>query len=230
MLSSPAPPARLTCGRLLVVDQEDATFRSVERIVSRHRPVRHVHTFEAAMVALKARSPWCGFLFDLTLGARDEGGLELLEMVHRDFPGVPSALVTGRIDASIVNRVATLGATVFFRPLGEPELLPFLQRVMAREHGFGRDFSERLGAISRGYKLSPREHEVLTWFVSGHSRDGYLAFTGLAETTFKTHVKHLLAKMHAATLPDAVSIALRQVVIKRMRGGEMPTLRKTRAG
>lgn len=229
MQPSPPPTARWTCGRLLVVEQEDAAFRNLERIVSRYRPVRHAHSFEAAVVAMQARSPWCGFLFDRTLGARDDGGLELLEMVHRDFPGVPAGLVTGRVDAVIVNRVAALGAAVFSKPLGEPELLPFLQRVMAREHGFGRDFSERLAAISRGYKLSPREHEVLTWFVSGHSREGYLAFTGLAETTFKTHVKHLLAKMGAATLPDAVSIALRQVVIKRMRGGVMPTLRKTRA-
>jgi FixJ family two-component response regulator len=199
-------------GRLLVVEDEDAVFRCLERIVSRYRPVRHATSLEQALVELKGRTRFCGFLVDRTLGDRTNGGVELLSIVQREHPGVPAALVTGYVDGPIVNEVAALGATMLSKPVDEQALLPFLQRVIAREHGFGRDFSERLAAVSRGFRFSPREHEIVAWFVAGGGKDGFLAFSGMAESTFKTHVKHILAKSSMPSLAETVSITLRRVV------------------
>lgn len=214
--------ARTTYGKLLVVEDEDAVFRVLERIVSRFRPVRHASSLESATGELRDRDQWCGFLFDLSLGPQREAGMQLLETVHSEFPGVPAALVTGHIDGSVVNRVAALGATIISKPLGEHELLPFLQRVMARELGLAKNFSERLNGVSRSYKLSPREHELLAWIVAGGTREGYLAFTGMAETTLKTHVKHVLAKSGTSSLAEAVNAALRAAFLNDQASNDFP--------
>jgi len=208
---------RVPYGKLLVVEDEDAVFRCLERIVSRYRPVRHARSFEQALVELKGRTRFCGFLFDRSLGDRDDGGTELLRVVQRDHAGVPAALVTGHVDGRTVNEVASLGATMLSKPVDEQALLPFLQRVIAREHGFARDFSERLNAVSRGFNFSPREHEIVAWVVAGGTREGYLAFSGVAESTFKTHVKHILAKSCTSSLAETVAITLRRVVVRTQR-------------
>jgi len=132
--------------------------------------------------------------------------------------------VTGFIDTEVVERVTSLGGMVLSKTLGEHDLLPFLQRVISREHGFAKDFGERLDVVSRGYRFSPREHEILAWFVAGGSREGYLAFTGMAETTLKTHVKHMLGKTSCANLSDIVADALRKIVLRHSRSRPPPVL------
>ncbi|AKU99679.1 hypothetical protein AKJ09_06343 [Labilithrix luteola] len=214
--------SRSAYGKLLVVEDEDAVFRVLERIVSKFRPVRHANSLESATGELRDRGQWCGFLFDLSLGPQRQAGIQLLETVHAEFPGVPAALVTGHIDGAVVNRVAALGATIISKPLGENELLPFLQRVIARELGLAKSFAERLNGVSRSFKLSPREHELLAWIVAGGTREGYLAFTGMAETTLKTHVKHVLAKSGTSSLAEAVNAALRMVFLKESPGDDFP--------
>jgi FixJ family two-component response regulator len=216
---------RVPYGKLLVVEDEDAVFRCLERIVSRYRPVKHARSYEQAVTELKGRTRFCGFLFDRTLDDREDGGTALLRIAQRDYAGVPAALVTGHVDGPTVNEVASLGATMLSKPLDEQALLPFLQRVIAREHGFAKDFSERLNAVSRVLRFSPREHEVLAWFVAGGTREGYLAFSGMAESTFKTHVKHILAKSSTSSLAEAVSITLRRVVVRPGRSEPPPAAR-----
>jgi DNA-binding NarL/FixJ family response regulator len=209
-------------GRLLVVEDNPLAFRSLERVVSRYRPIRHANSFESALVELRSRKDWCGFLFDVRLPDRHEGGLELLEIAAKEFPYVPGAVVTGLVEPWMVNRVAAASGTLLDKAFDENDLLPFLQRVIAREHGFANDFSERLAAASRSFALSPREHEVLAWFVAGGTRDGYLAFTGMAETTLKTHVKHLLQKTKCASLPESVALTLRHIVVRHSKSRPPP--------
>jgi two-component system, LuxR family, response regulator FixJ len=212
----------MECGRLLVVDDEPASARYLERIVSRYRPVRHAKSLAEAMTELATHTDWCGFVFDVRLGAQEDGGFQLLDIVTKEYPGVPAAIVTGYIAPPLVNRAAALGAIVVSKPLGEQELLPFLQRVVSREHGFEKDFADGLDAASRAAKLSPREHEILAWFVAGGTREDFLTFSGLAETTLKTHVKHMLAKTQSASMADLVNATLRRVLVG--REGEPPAL------
>lgn len=218
---------RAPLGRLLVVDDEELSRRALQRLLSRYRALRVADSVDAALVELRARKDWCGFAFDVSLGSSPEGGLDLLSLVHADFPGVPAAIITGHISPRIVNRAAALGATVLSKPLGEVELLPFLQRVTSCEHGFAQDFSERLGAVTRGWRLSPREHEALAWFVSGGTRESYIASTGIAETTLKTHVRHMLAKTGTGSIAELVTVALRRVFLADQPGEpSRPLLRR----
>ncbi|MDB4936308.1 MAG: hypothetical protein JWP87_3280 [Labilithrix sp.] len=208
---------RVPYGKLLVVEDDAAVFRCLERIVSRYRPVKHASSFAQAVAELKGRTRFCGFIFDQSLTDRSDGGTELLSMVLREHATVPVALITGSIEPAIVNRVASLGAVILSKPVDERALAPFLQRVIAREHGFAKDFTERLDAVTRDFRFSPREHEICAWFIAGGTREGFLAFSGMADATFKTHVKHILAKTSSSSLAEAVSLALRRVVVRGSR-------------
>jgi len=208
---------RVPHGKLLLVEDDVAVFRVLERIVSRYRPVKHAASFAEAVAELKGRTRFCGFVFDQSLGDRSDGGTELLAIVHRDHATVPAALLTGHIDRNIVNRVASLGAVILSKPVDERALAPFLQRVIAREHGFAKDFTERLDTVTRDFRFSPREHEICSWFIAGGTREGFLAFSGMADATFKTHVKHILAKTSTSSLAEAVSLMLRRVIVRSSR-------------
>lgn len=211
---------RVAPGRMLVVEDDDGFYRCLERIVSRYRPLRHARTFEAARAELEARKDWCGFVFDVNLDERARAGLELAEMAAERFPGVPAMVMTGFIDGATVNRATALGAYVLTKPAGEAELMPFLQRVIAREHGFLKDFSDRLDALTRSWRLSPREHEIVAWFVAGRTREEYLDFSGVADSTLKTHVKHIIEKTACESLGDVVASALRLVIVPPDRARE----------
>jgi FixJ family two-component response regulator len=211
--AGPQAKPKAAYGRFLVVEDEEHARRTLVRIVSRYRPVRQAAEYGSAVRELRAHRDWCGLFFDVSLGRRALAGLELLDLATTEFPGVPVAIVTGRIDPVVVNRAAAASATVVSKPLGEGELMPFLQRVVAREHGFTKDFAQNFDAVSRAWKLSPREHEILAWLVAGGTREGYLEFAGMEPNTLKTHVKHMLGKTKMTNLAELVSAALRRVVV-----------------
>lgn len=200
-------------GSFLVVEDEDTARRTLVRMVSRYRSVRSARDYDAAIAELRSGRAFSGFFFDVGLGDRPLGGFDLVDVARVEFPTVPIALVTGRIDPVVVNRAAASGAVIVSKPLGEHELVPFLQRVVAREHGFRGDFAACFDAVSRAFALSPREHEMLAWLVAGGTRAGYLERSGLMESTFKTHVKHILAKTNAPTIADLVATTLRRIVV-----------------
>lgn len=198
-------------GSLLVVEDDDATRRCLGRIVTRYRVVRFASSVEEALALLESRTDWCGILVDLNLGTRANGGFEILERARERFPDVPCALVTGQIEVAVVNRAAMMNTAVFGKPVGEAELGAFLRRVIARDHAFQTSLATRLEALSTEWKLSPREYEIVAWLVAGQTRDAYLLRSGMAETTFRTHMKHIFRKAGASSFAELLSLALRRL-------------------
>lgn len=194
---------------VLIVDDDELARKTVGRLVQRLRPTLFCASVEEARAELESRTSWCGFLFDVMIGQDARGGLALLELASSKFPAVPIGIMTGAIERDVVNRSATKGAFVLAKPFGMQELLPFFQRVVAREHEFRPQVSSRLDAVAREWSLSPRQHEILAWLVSGRTRTAYLAKTGIADTTMKTHVQSMLQKSGTKNLPALVSKAFR---------------------
>jgi FixJ family two-component response regulator len=194
-----------------VVEDDSATRRVLARIVTRYRVARFASTVDEAYEQIASRTDWCGFMIDLGLGPHEHAGFEVLQRVRERFPDVPAALVTGRIEVDVVNRAATLNCAVLGKPVGEAELGSFLRRVVARDHEFANPLAARLEAVASAWKLSPREYEIVAWLVAGGTRDAYLTRTGMADTTFRTHMKHIFRKAKASSFTELLSLALRRM-------------------
>lgn len=195
---------------ILVVEDDDSVRRVVVRLVRKYRPVRDAGSVEEAISLLGSHRDWCGFVVDVALARHIRGGFDVLEEAMALFPGLPAAVITGSVVREVVNRATAIGAMILAKPFREPELLPFIQQVTAREHGLDESFAKRLDSLSRAWRLTPREHEILAWFVSGGTRESFLSEMRIAETTLKSHVKHMLEKTKADSLGDLVSEALRR--------------------
>lgn len=193
---------------LLVVEEQADGVGPVERIVARYRLVRVATTTDEATRLLVKHRDWCGFVVDADVA----GGLEILAALRDRYSHVPALLVSKRMNREIVNRAAALGATIVGKPFGEPELAPFLQRVVGGQHGFSDEFVARLAQVSRSWRLSPREHEILAWHLAGGTREEYLKKSGVAESTFKTHVKRMLSKADAENLAQLTHVAFRHLM------------------
>lgn len=198
-------------GNLLIVEDDAAIQRTFARIVTRYCVARFASSTAEAFSQIANRNDWCGFVVDLGLGTDPTAGFEVLEHVRRKFPDIPAVVVTGRIDVAVVNRAATLDAVIIGKPFGEAELSAFLRKVIARSHEFTTTFSARLESLAHGWRLSPREYEIVAWLVAGGTRDGYLTHNGMAATTFRTHMKHILQKAKASSFAELLSIALRRI-------------------
>ena len=194
---------------------EDVSGASIQRIVSRYKHIRVASSRPEALALLDAHRDWCGFVIDVNLADTEiprAAGIEVLGVVRDRFPQVPAILVSETMTREVVNRAAMLGSSIIGKPFGESELSPFLQRVVAGQHGLTDEFSERLGQVSRSWKLSPREHEILVWHLVGGSRLTYLKRSGVAESTFKTHVKRMLTKSGASSLAEMTQLAFRNLM------------------
>ncbi len=204
-------------GHLLIVEDDAAIQRTLGRIVMRYCVAHFASNVEEALAHVAGRDDWCGFLIDLGLGDKSFAGFHVLEHVRQRFPNVPAMIVTGHIDVAVVNRVATLGSMVIGKPFGEAELAAFLRRVTSYEREFAMTFASRIEGLARQWKLSPREYEIVAWLVAGGTRASYLAHNGMALTTFRTHMKHILQKAGAATFSELLSIALRSIFAQEKR-------------
>jgi NarL family two-component system response regulator LiaR len=87
---------------------------------------------------------------------------------------------------------------------GEPSLHPMIARKMMKE------ILEQPLTKSTSEPLTAREVEVLQLLAKGLSNDEIAAQLVISEVTVRTHISHLLAKLHMANRVQATLYALRE--------------------
>jgi NarL family two-component system response regulator LiaR len=87
---------------------------------------------------------------------------------------------------------------------GEPSLHPIIARKMMKE------ILEQPSTKPASEPLTAREIEVLQLLAKGLSNDEIAAQLVISEVTVRTHISHLLAKLHMANRVQATLYALRE--------------------
>jgi NarL family two-component system response regulator LiaR len=87
---------------------------------------------------------------------------------------------------------------------GEPSLHPIIARKMMKE------ILEQPSTKTKSEPLTAREVEVLQLLAKGLSNDEIAAQLVISEVTVRTHISHLLAKLHMANRVQATLYALRE--------------------
>jgi two-component system OmpR family response regulator len=178
----------------LIVDDEVLVQRALTSVLKRYGTCAAAPSAKAAESEL-VRS-WDGLLIDVRLG--DGSGLDVLAAARRRKVRTPAVVLSGRIDHAIVNRCASLDARLVSKPCGTSELAPFLSEVLFRKTG-----DHVLAAVERArnrWCLSDREVDILEHALRARSREQYLERSGIAQNTYKTHVRKLLEKSDYANL------------------------------
>ncbi len=205
--------------RVLIVDDQPVVRSGLGAFMRAFRDLELVG--EAAdgqqAVALCASLEPDVVLMDLIMPGMD--GVAATEAIRARCPGTRILVLTSFAEDDLVQRALQAGATGYLmKNVSHTELAA---AVRAAHRGQGTLAPEATQALIRaatappppGHDLTPREREVLALMVQGLSNPEIAERLIIGESTAKSHVSNVIAKLGAASRTEAVAVALRHRLI-----------------
>lgn len=187
----------------MIVEDHSLAASAIERALRRWFKTTVVGTGAEALAAID-REAFALFVVDI--GLPDMSGLDVLQAVLGKQPRSVRAALTGDFDRDLVHRVELLGATFMSKPAPKNLIEQVVDR--ARALRLTRvDLAVHVGRVSRRWKLTPTEHNVLVWCVARGGRDAredYCASFGVKGSTFDWHVKEIRSKVPGTPSIDEI--------------------------
>lgn len=161
---------------------------------------------------------------DVLLLESDAGPYDAVDLVRgltEEHPELGIVVLSGREDPDDAGRLLSAGALCWIRKSASaaeladalslaargqasvpPDMLAQVIRRLAATGTVAREAAELLSS------LTPRERDVLEAMVEGLSRREIAERLFLSVNTVRTHVQHVLAKLHVHTALEAVAVAI----------------------
>jgi len=190
---------------VFVVDDDVSVRESLELLIK--SAGWQPETFSSAQEFLsrpRSTAPSC-LVLDVTLPGLN--GLELQERLA-ERSDIPIIFITGHGDIPMSVRAMKAGAIEFLtKPFSDDVLLNAIRDALNRSRTALRERSEMQNLRNFYASLTPREREVMALVVSGLLNKQVGGQLDISEITVKAHRGQVMRKMHAASLPDLVTMA-----------------------
>ncbi len=139
----------------------------------------------------------------------DIHGVEVTRQIVAAHPEARVILVSINETAEDIQRALDAGACGYLsKSSGKQEMVAAIRAVATGEHFLPESLKERLTAHHQAVPLSTRELDVLRLIAQGRGNKEIAVELGLSETTVKTYLVRMLAKLDAPDRTRAVTIAL----------------------
>jgi FixJ family two-component response regulator len=191
---------------VFIVDDDASVRRSMERLVRSmgFRP----ETFASAEEFL-ARERYIGvgcIILDIQMPGLS--GVDLQDRLNNADYSMPIIFVTGHGDIPLGVTAMKKGAVDFLpKPVDDQDLLQAVTMAIERDRIARFEWTETREARELLKLLTPREHEVLEYVVSGMMNKQIAFKLNIAEKTVKEHRGHMMKKLHAQSVADLVRLA-----------------------
>jgi two-component system response regulator FixJ len=156
--------------------------------------------------ALPDLEPGC-ILLDLRMPHMD--GFDVMSQLNHRHVDWPVIVMTGHGEVPVAVRAMKLGAVDFIeKPFSEETLMTSFHQafgVLEQRNEAGR---RRRSAKDRAALLTAREREVLECILAGHSNKQMAAMLGISLRTVEMHRGSMMDRLGAASLAEALTIAL----------------------
>jgi DNA-binding NarL/FixJ family response regulator len=171
--------------------------------------------------------------YDVLLLESDAGPYDAADLVRalvEEHPELGIVVLSGREEPEDAGRLLSAGALCWIRKSASaaeladaltlaargqasvpPDMLAQVIRCLAATGTVAREAAELLAS------LTPRERDVLEAMVEGLSRREIAERLFLSVNTVRTHVQHVLAKLHVHTALEAVAVAIQMDGGSRLR-------------
>lgn len=150
-------------------------------------------------------------------------GVEAIAALREAAPSARVILLTVSEDEDDLARALTAGAAGYLLKTVESDALgDLIRRALAGEAVVSPEMTQKLvnalrsassapaSAAPREEALSPRELEILREIAAGASNKEIARTLGIAETTVKVHVQHILRKLNLGSRVQAAVYAVEQ--------------------
>lgn len=141
-------------------------------------------------------------------------GLEAMAQIQRAQPGARVLALTSSQDDAMLAAALEAGALGYLvKDSPRTEILHAIREVSQGNAFFPPYIASKLARLSSAHKtapeaevdmLTPRERDVLAHIAQGASNKQIAEQLGLSESTVRTHVQHILDKLHLENRNQAI--------------------------
>lgn len=191
---------------VFVIDDDASVLKSLSRLL---RSLGfEVEAFASAELFLE-RDPYDGvgcIILDIRMPGLD--GLTLQDQLAKAVYCMPIIFITGHGDIPMSVRAMKKGAVDFLpKPFDDGELLQAVRRAIEKDIQARAERAEVEQVLERLKLLTPREHEILRYIISGMLNKQVGFKLGIAEKTVKIHRGRIMEKLHVSSVADLVRLA-----------------------
>lgn len=228
----------MTQARLLLADDNDLFREGLASLIAAQPDLLVVGQaadgFEAFTLASDLRPDL--LVMDIQMPVCD--GLEATRLIRADWPEARILILTVHDeDAPLFEAIKAGASSYLLKDMRSADFLRGLRAALAGEAALPPKLAARLldefvrlanrpavdSPAAAGADLTPREQEVLGLIATGATDKEIAAQLSLSTHTVKTHVRSLLAKLHAANRRQAARLAAGGEWPKRQPPGGPPT-------
>ena len=194
--------------RVFIVDDDASVRKSLERLMRSAR--LRVETFTSADAFLQREAceePCC-----LVLDVRMPGlnGLELQEVLAKKRRTIAIVFITAHGDIRMSVEAMKNGAMDFLsKPFEDRDLLKAIRQAIKKDTAAKQEQAERADVQKLVETLTPREHEVFRWVITGMLNKQIAFELGTSEKTIKVHRGRVMQKMEVGSVAELVRLAQR---------------------
>ena len=188
-----------------MVEDDETAGRAMRALLAPYGKMVLAATARDAERFLGSQGKWSAFFIDV--GLPDGSGLDLLAHARVDYPTTPAMILTGCLEAGVINTTFDLDAEYVAKPVHKARIARFL---MAHAQ-FSLRLQRAVESWRKRYGLSEAEADVLGRSAAGEAREAIAETRNCSPLTVKTHVANLLGKTDDDSLFTAVGRLLRFV-------------------
>jgi two-component system, LuxR family, response regulator FixJ len=128
------------------------------------------------------------------------------ELASRNYT-IPVIFITGHGDIPMSVQAMKRGAVDFLsKPFDDDELLDAVKQALLKDSQARADLNEQKHIMQRLDSLTPREHEILTFLITGMLNKHIAYELKISERTVKAHRKQVLDKMNITSIAELVRL------------------------
>jgi len=201
--------------RILVVDDHPILRRGVESIFDCEEDMTVVGSAGSGQEAMKIMETTEVDVVITDLRMKGMDGDKLVAALQREHPEVRTAVLTNFHSDEEVFRAIKAGARAFLLKTSPMEEITSAVRII---HAGDKFIPEHIAAqlvnrISRD-QLSTREMQILHLLADGLTNREIGVELGISENTVRNHMNHLLDKLDSRDRTGALTVALRQGLVR----------------
>ena len=140
-------------------------------------------------------------------------GLSGIDLQHelnlRDYH-LPIVFITGHGDIPMGVQAIKQGAVNFLaKPFDDEELLAAIKEALLKDSQSRHDWDAKKAIMHRLESLTPREHEILRYLITGMLNKQIAYELNITERTVKAHRKQVLEKMRVDSIAELVRMSVK---------------------
>lgn len=194
--------------QVLIAEDDVLVGRAIQQFFrKRGVPVALATTLAEGRRLLETDSVWMGAIIDV--GLPDGTGMTLLDAFRQRWWAEPALVLTGQLDATLINRAQQAGAEYALKPLDLGSLDAFAVRLRITESD--SPLGRACAVLAQRHGLTVSEARIVALSAAGVSRDELPGHLGTSENTVKTQIRAVLRKCGQTELGGVVRQVWRQV-------------------